>query len=150
LDLTALLESEDGDEVATAVKLKSYLKDDPVHLSADGYADIVQGILDKIMGWGEFTRTPRSVSSSHANTGSGNKSRNWSKSRRDWVEKDDAIAHRSYNDYSRGRGRGRGGRAPRGGFRGGTRGGGFGGDRGGRFGSGRGGFKNKFERHKPY
>jgi hypothetical protein len=58
LDPTALLEADDDDDVATAVKLKSYLRDDPVHLNSDGYADIVQGLLDKILD-GEFTRKSR-------------------------------------------------------------------------------------------
>jgi hypothetical protein len=122
LDPTALLETEDGDDVATAVKLKSYLKDDPVHLSSDGYADIVQGLLDKILD-GEFNRMPRSGPSSLPSTSAAKNSRNWSKSRRDWVDKDDAIAHRSDIDNWRGRGRGKGGRGSRGGNRGGHKGG---------------------------
>jgi type IV secretory pathway TrbD component len=37
--------------VETAVKLRSYLKDDSVLQSADRYDDIVQGLLDKILGF---------------------------------------------------------------------------------------------------
>jgi hypothetical protein len=59
LDPTCLLDKADDDE-ATAVKLKTYLKDDPVHLNSDGYTEIVlcvQGLLDNVMG-GNFLELP--------------------------------------------------------------------------------------------
>jgi hypothetical protein len=143
LDPTALLEADDDDDVATAVKLKSYLRDDPVHLNSDGYADIVQGLLDQILD-GEFTRKSRGGHSSLSGTGTARGTKNRIQSRREWVDKDDAIAQRSDIKNWRGRGHGKTARGHRGGYRGGNRGG----SRGGGFGGGnRGSYKNRF---KPY
>jgi hypothetical protein len=147
LDPTALLEADDDDDVATAVKLKEYLKDDPVHLTADGYADIVQGLLDKILD-GDFTRKSRGGFSTHAGTGTARGTKNRIQSRREWVDKDKAIAQRSDIKNWKGQGRGKAARGYRGGYRGGNRGGSRGGGFGGGFGGGnRGGYKNRF---KPY
>jgi hypothetical protein len=147
LDPTALLETDDDDDVATAVKLKEYLKDNPVHLTADGFADIVQGLLDKILD-GDFTRKSRGSFSTLAGTGTARGAKNRIQSCGEWVDKDDAIAQRSDTKNWKGRGRGKFARGHRGGYRGGNRGGSRGGGFGGGLGGGnRGGFKNRF---KPY
>jgi hypothetical protein len=125
LDPTCLLDEAGGEE-ATAIKLKEYLKEDPVHLNADGYAELVQGLLDKIMG-GDFTRTPRQVGHSAAGAAT---SSTWRGKRQNWVENDDTVARRQYGH--------------RGSFRGGFGGGNFaGGSRGGRRGGYRGGYNNR-------
>jgi hypothetical protein len=113
LEPMTLLEEEEGD-LATATKLKGYFSEDPVHLSADGYCDMLQCMLNVIME-GSFTRphsqTPRPVS------GAGSV-KDQSRLRQGWVNQDDTVAHRQYGNNKRPY-RGRGGRGGHGGgFRG--------------------------------
>jgi hypothetical protein len=122
------------DELATATKLMPYFSTDPVHLSPDGYSEILQGILNQVME-GSFTRTPKMA----ATTAAAGNTKDWSRYRKQWVNKDDTVAHRSYQQrgrchshggfkwgannglahFTRGRGGHRGGHGGRGGRRGG-------------------------------
>jgi hypothetical protein len=148
LEPMTLLEEEEGD-LATATKLKNYFNEDPVHLSGEGYADMLQCLLDTIME-GSFTRSHKNTGagSSSRNTGTGTgigKAKDRSRSRGSWVNHDDTVAHRNESERGNRRGGQRGG--PHGGHRGGQykwrgRGGQGSGPRG------RGGFK--FQRNKPY
>jgi hypothetical protein len=117
LEPVSLLATEEDDEAAAA-KLMPYFKEDPVHLSADGYAEILQGLLDFIFE-GSFTRTPKPAF--HPSTSQTR--RDWSRSRKNWVNQDDTVAKRSdlvpQKKFQMGRGRGSGGHGGRGGGRGG-------------------------------
>jgi hypothetical protein len=142
LEPMTLLEEEDGD-LATATKLKNYFNEDPVHLSGEGYADMLQCLLDKIVE-GSFTRSQKCTG-----TGTGSRStgtgtgfaKDRSRSRGSWVNQDDTVAHRNEKERSN----------KRGGQYGGHRGGQYKWRGRGGYGSGprgRGGFK--FQRNKPY
>jgi hypothetical protein len=140
LEPMTLLEEEEGDLV-TATKLKEYFSEDPVHLSSDGYHDILQCLLNQILE-GTFTRpqTPKQKSS-------GIPARDQSKLRGAWVNQDDTVAHRNYSD-SRNRARGQfgggGSRGSSGGWKrdaGGNYGRGGGGTSGGARGGARGGVR---------
>jgi hypothetical protein len=85
------------DELATATKLMPYFSADPVHLSPDGYSEILQGILNQIME-GSFTRTPKTA----ATTATAGQTKDWSRYRKQWVNKDDTVAHRTYQQHGRG------------------------------------------------
>jgi hypothetical protein len=149
LDPTCLLDKGDDDE-ATAVKLKLYLQDDPVHLNSEGYAEIVQGLLDNILG-GSFTRAPNLLQ-----TAAGAVKSAWRGKRRDWIDNDDTVAKRSYGGKWNQRARGYRGNL-RGGFRGFGGGGGAGhssrgrGIGGGKFGaSGWKSHRGRAHHKKPY
>jgi hypothetical protein len=150
LEPMTLLEEEEGD-LATATKLKSYFDEDPVHLSGDGYADMLQCLLNQIME-GSFTRPYKKQTGTGSGAGSGSgtgtgKRRDVSRHRSDWVNRDDTVAHR--NERKMG-----GNPGQRGGARGGHNGGQRGGrkDWRGRGGHHRGGFRGgfRFQRNKPY
>jgi hypothetical protein len=79
----------DEDDMAAAAKLMPYFKEDPVHLSADRYAEILQGLLDHIFE-GSFTRTPK-LQNQPSNT---NTRKDWSRSRKNLVNQDDTVARR--------------------------------------------------------
>jgi hypothetical protein len=103
LEPMTLLEEEEGDLV-TATKLKEYFSEDPVHLSADGYHDMLQCLLNQILE-GTFTRAQTMKQKS-----SGGPARDQSKLRGAWVNQDDTVAHRNYSDsHNRARGQFRGG-----------------------------------------
>jgi uncharacterized membrane protein YgcG len=89
LEPVSLLATDEDDEAAAA-KLMPYFKEDPVHLSSDGYAEILQGLLDFIFE-GSFTRTPKPS----CNPSTSQTRRDWSRSRKNWVNQDDTVAKRS-------------------------------------------------------
>jgi hypothetical protein len=90
-------DSGDGDERPK----KGFWKNDPVHPTAAGYENLVNGIIKREI---SFNR-------SYAGGSSGNRQLTAKHTKRQrWVEQDDATAHRIYkDDFQHGRGRGRGG-----------------------------------------
>jgi hypothetical protein len=124
-----------GDNVEeTAEKIRSFWKEDPVHMTPEGYSVLVEAIVD-VASNAAYNRPTAGLrgKSARGNSTPGQRKRSH------WVTEDDILAHRRYKDdkYNKGKrhkwnkfGSGRGGRgSSRGGIRGGqcargTRGGG--------------------------
>jgi hypothetical protein len=148
-----MLVGEEEAEEATR-RFMDLFKDDPVHMPARGYAALVDS-LTKLMDTCIYTRSDSHSSPSPSTV----QPPGPSFKRKEWVERDDAQAHRNYGSNPRGgrylragtryswdtsfRGRGRGGNY------GGRGGGGGGGNSRGNSGHGRFQHRNKF-RNKPY
>jgi hypothetical protein len=115
-----------GDTDTAADKLRAFWKDDAVHMTPEGYAELVEAVV-KVITTATYTRPP--TNTQMGNSGKGRK-------RKQWVSADDTLAHRRYGDDFRDggkrlRGGGRGGGRSRSRGRGGPRGGGRGGRGGG-------------------
>jgi hypothetical protein len=100
----------------------TYLQDDPVHLTKEGYAALLKEILARTDD-GTYTRVQRSGAAGHTiNPNRGHLNNPSIFKRKAWVDTDDTKAHRDYGWSSRGASRGA--RSPWGGkpFRGAGRG----------------------------
>jgi hypothetical protein len=84
-----LLTDQDSDEEAANKRLKTLWKDDPIHMAADGYSDLVHNIAEMVVN-GSFTRDQHSDEPPPKPVQSQNFKR------KQWVMADDALAHRNY------------------------------------------------------
>jgi hypothetical protein len=108
-----LLAGEDNEE-----EVLTFLQDDPVHLTKEGYAALCKEILARTDDGTYTRRAHRTGTASHAGTSGGaDPSKNPAiYKRKAWDDKDDTMAHRNYGTQSRGGTRGvtRGSWTPRG------------------------------------
>jgi hypothetical protein len=98
-----------GDDMEDAVdNIRSYWKDDPVHMTTDGYNALLTAILDTAE-TATFKRPYQKVGGKTVNAKAGG-----GRKRRQWVIEDDALAHRDYSSKKFARGDNRGGYSARG------------------------------------
>jgi hypothetical protein len=92
--LSPLVILMDGDgDVPSADKLKQLWDKDPVHLVQQEYQNLVSGLLDHIQE-GTAARPPRTAGESKAAA-----ARQALFKRKEWVNKDDTLAHRDYGGW---------------------------------------------------
>jgi hypothetical protein len=96
-----LIAGEDNEE-----EVLTYLQEDPVHLTKEGYEALYKEIL-ACSDEGTYTRAQRSGSAGHSdNHNRGNLKTKAIFKRKAWVDTDDTTAHRDYGWSPRGASRG--------------------------------------------
>jgi hypothetical protein len=91
------------DEDKAPEKLREFWKDDPVHMTAEGYEELVTAVT-KVISTATFNRPAqgRPGKSSGYHGGGRGSSRGGSRKRSQWVCEDDTVAHRRDEDSSGG------------------------------------------------